>query len=91
MMCDIDRIVFVCCFVAQLIWMFFWSTVVGYLFQSLCARIGLYMNQDLAQATRTHYKNRQLHWIVWFALLVALLFFGLCCLCCLCFVHSMLH
>ena len=57
----------------QLLWVTFWSTVVGFLFQTLAARIGVVMNTDLATATRLAYPRRELHLIVWLFMELAII------------------
>jgi natural resistance-associated macrophage protein 2 len=49
----------------QLLWVVFWSTVVGCLFQTLAARVGVVTGMDLARATRHAYRNDSLSRAVW--------------------------
>ncbi len=48
-----------------LLWVTFWSTVIGYIFQTLAARIGVVSGADLATNIRITYTNKDVHYIIW--------------------------
>jgi len=56
-----------------LLWLTFWSTVIGYLFQTCASRIGIATGVDLASHIRLKFPSKELHYTIWLAMELAII------------------